>query len=243
MALSYRSSSAGNGGAATVATLTPTMPTGWASYDLIYFIFSIGVVYTSPVDPAGWTVRHDTNSDTTGRTILAYRSMRTGDTAPAFSWTTAGKWAYTGICIQPGAGQMITHRALTGPTVNATATSHTSPAVSAGSLSGVSVLLTGYRAGANAATAITTTAPLNWTEPATNADTSTATGTSSALRQVASWHAYRTGQTGTVTPVAQTTSATAVANLYHAFATEDAPVVDPPLTLVKFGALDRAHYW
>lgn len=244
MALSFRSSSAANGAAATVATLTPTLPAGWAAGDLVCFCLSIGIVYTAPVDPAGWTVRHDTNSGSTGRTILASRTMQSGDTNPAFSWTSAGKWAWTGICIQPAAGQLAAHTVLSGPSVVATATSHTSPALTS-TTSGMSVLLTGYRGGANVATAITTTPPTNWTEPATNADTSTATGTSAALRQVASWHAYRTGQTGTVTPGAQTVSATAVANLYHVFAAETAPAgpTAPAPTILQSAALHRAHFW
>jgi hypothetical protein len=67
------------------------------------------------------------------------------------------------------------------------------------------------------------------------------------VRQVASWHAYRAAQTGTITPGAQTASVTAVANLYHAFAIEQTP---PPLVsvpvktfMVNHAALDRAHNW
>jgi hypothetical protein len=243
VALSYRSSSAANGGAATVATITPTLPTGWAANDIVYFCISIGVNFTAPVNPSGWTTRNDLNSDSTGRTIFAYRTMQNGDAAPTFSWTTAGKWAWTGICVQPTAGQAATHLTLSGPTVNATNTTHTSPALSAGASTGCSVLLTGYRGGANAATAITTTPPTNWTEPATNADTSTATGTTSALRQVASWHAYRSGQTGNITPGAQTVSATAVANLYHAFAVETSPFLPDPPLIVQQAAITRANYW
>jgi hypothetical protein len=245
VALSYRSSSSANGGAATVSTLTPTLPTGWVANDLVYFIISIGAVFTSPVDPNGWATRYDTNSDSTGRTILAYRTMTTGNSPPQFNWTGAGKWAYTGICIQPAAGQQASHSGLSGPTVNAPATSHTSPSFAAGALSGCSVLLTGYRGGSNAATAITTTPPTNWTEPASNADTSTATGTQSSVRQIAAWHSYRSGQTGTISPGAQTASVTAVANLYHAFAIEQAPVSflpDVPIVL-QYAALVRAHFW
>lgn len=247
MPLSYRSSSAANGGAATVSTITPTLPTGWSVNDLVVFIISIGANYTSPVDPAGWSVRHDTNGDSTGRTILASRTMQAGDTAPVFSWTGTGKWAWTGICIQPAAGQLAVHSGTTGPTVDATAATHTSPAFAAGGLTGASVLLTGYRAGANAATAITTTPPTNWTEPATNADTSTATGTNAASRQVAAWHSYRLAQTGTITPGAQTVSATALANLYHVFAEEQSsPAVSflpyDPYVLQRV-ALDRSLYW
>lgn len=245
MALSYRSSSSANGAAATVSTITPTLPAGWAQNDIVYFCISIGVNFTAPATPAGWTTRVDTNSGATGRTFLAYRTMQTGDTNPVFSWTTAGKWAWTGICVQPAAGQIAVHSGQATPTINATNTSHTSPAFDAGALTGCSILMTGYRGGANVATAITTTPPTNWTEPASTADTSTATGTTTALRQVASWHAYRSGQTGTITPGAQTASATAVANLYHAFAVETAPSTFLPPPPYRYGraAQFRAHYW
>jgi hypothetical protein len=247
MALAWRSSNAANGGTAQVATLTPTLPTGWANNDLVYILMSIGANFTAPVDPAGWTCAYQTNSDSTGRTVFAYRTMQTGDTNPVFSWTTGGKWAYSTICIQPAAGQQAAHSGLSGPTVNATATSHTSPAFAAGALSGISVLMTGYRGSTNVATAISTTAPTNWTEPATLADTSTAAGTTAGTRQVASWHSYRVAQTGTITPGAQTASVTALANLYHAFAIEQAPVtnvsIPVPTRVFQYSALTRAHSW
>lgn len=247
MALSYRSSSSTQSSTA-VQTVTPTLPTGATTNDIVYICCSVNGVYTSPVDPAGWTVRHDTNGDTTGRTFLAYRTLEAGDANPVFSWTGAGKTAWTAICIQPAGGQQAVHSGLAGPTINATATSHTSPAFAAGALSGISVLLTGYRAGGNGSTGITTTPPTNWTEgTAPNGDVTTAAGTTSALRQVASWHAYQTGQTGTITPGAQTASITALANLYHAFAVEQAPpvLVTAPVAIDMFtqAALTRAHYW
>lgn len=247
MALSYRSSSSAQS-ATAVATVTPTLPTGATTNDLVYICCSVNAVYTSPVDPGGWTVRHDTNSDATGRTFLAYRTLQAGDSNPVFSWTSTGKTAWTAICVQPAAGQQAAHSGLATPTINATNTSHTSTAFAAGGLSGISVLLTGYREGANGATGITTTPPTNWTEgTAPDGDVTTASGTSSALRQVSSWHAYRTGQTGTITPGAQTVSLTSVANLYHAFAVEQAPpvLVSTPVAIPAVfnqAALIRAHY-
>lgn len=243
MALSYRSSSSAQNATAS-STFTTTLPTGATTNDLVYICASINGVYTSPVDPGGWAVQHDTNQDATGRTFLAYRTLQPGDAAPTFSWSGTGKYAWTAICIQPAAGQQAVHYGLAGPTVNATNTTHTSPAFAAGALSGCSVLLTGYREGANTSTGVTTTAPTNWTEPATNADVTTASGTTSALRQVSSWHAYRVAQTGTITPGTQTVSLTSVANLYHAFAVEQTPVTPPvATTVINYAALVRAHYW
>jgi hypothetical protein len=243
VALSYRSSSSTQN-ATAVATVTPTLPSGATAGDLVYICCSVNNVYTAPVDPGGWTVRHDTNQDATGRSFLAYRTLQAGDGNPVFSWTTTGKTAWTAICLQPAAGQQAVHAGLAGPTINATATSHTSPAFAAGALSGCSVLLTGYRGGANGSTGITTTPPTNWTEGTTFGDVTTASGTTSALRQVASWHAYRVAQTGTITPGAQTASLTAVANLYHAFAVEVTPVAAPvAVDVFQQAALNRAHNW
>jgi hypothetical protein len=242
VALAYRASSAANNAGTTVSTVTVTLPTGTAANDLVYIVCSVGAVYTSPVDPAGWATSHNTNSDATGRTFIAYKTIASADTNPVFSWTGAGKTAYTAITLQPTAGLQGIHAGFIGPTVNATATSHTSPAYVAGAQSGASVLLTGYRGGANVATAITTTPPTGWTEPASNADTSTATGTTAATRQVAAWHAYNLAQTGTITPGAQTVSATAVANLYHAFAIEGSFLATPP-TVISRGAIYNSFYW
>lgn len=243
MALSYRTSSSAQS-ATAVATLTTTLPSGWAEGDVVYIVCSVNGVYTSPVDPAGWTVRHDTNQDTTGRSFLAYRTMQGGNTDPVFSWTGTGKTAWTAICLQPAAGQQAIHSGMATPTIAATAISQTSPAFAAGGLSGASVLLTGYREGANTATGVTTTPPTNWTEPASNADVTTASGSTSALRQVSAWHAYRLAQTGTITPGAQTVSATSVANLYHVFAVEQALVSAPvAVNVFQQAALVRAHYW
>lgn len=245
MAMAYRSSIAANGTSTTVTTLTPTLPTGWAAGDLVAFCISIGANFTSPTNPAGWTTRYDTNGDSTGRTILAYRTMQTGDAAPTFSWTGTGKWAYTGICAQPAAGSQAVLLAPGAPTVSATSTSHTPPSYAAGASTGMSILMSGYRGSINQATAITSTAPTNWTEPASDADTSTAINTTTATRQVASWHAYRTGQTGTVTPAAYTTSVTALSNKYHLFVVETAPAefMPPSPDVYQSAAVYRAHYW
>lgn len=244
MALSYRSSAAANGAATTATTVTVTLPSGTSANDIVYIVGTVGIVYTNPVNPSGWTVRHDTNADATGRTFLAYRTIRTGDTSPIFSWTTAGKTAWTAICVQPAAGQVALHAGIVGPTVNATATTHTSPAFAAGGLTGCSVLMTGYRGSTNVATAIATTdnSPANWTESGATMDTSTATGTTAATRQVAARHAYRVGQTGTITPTAQVVSVTALANLYHVFAVEQSVLAAPPMVLGR-AAIHRSFYW
>jgi hypothetical protein len=247
VALSYRSTSAANGAAATVTTITPTLPTGWAANDLVYFCISIGSNFSTPTFPSGWTTRSDANADSTGRTILAYRTMVTGDANPIFSWTTgAGKWAWTGIAIQPAAGQQAVHSGIATDFDNATATSHTSPAFAAGAATGISVLMTGYRAGANATTAVNTTPPTNWTEGTTGgtSDTSTNIGGTSGTRQVASWYGYRSGQTGTITPGAQTVTATAVANLYHVFAVEAAfTFLATPPRVIQSAAVHRSVTW
>lgn len=245
MALTFRSSIAANGAALTPTTLTPTLPAGWVANDLVYFCIMLGANVTGLNTPAGWTVRNDLNSDSTGRSILAYRTMVTGDTAPVFTWTTAAKWSYAGICVQPAAGQQAVHSGTPGFLASATGTSHTTPAYAAGTAAGMSILMNGYRGGSNVATAITTTPPANWTEPATNADTSTATGTTAALRQVASWFSYRTGQTGTITPAAYTSSITALSNKYHVFAVEQPVLTWLPVAPYVVGhvAIQTASTW
>lgn len=247
MALSYRSSSAANGGSAAVATTTCNLPTGWAAGDLVYFLITVGTNSTSHNTPTGWTVRNDLNAASDSRTVLAYRTLQTGDTDPVFTWTNNGKWVWTGICIQPAAGATAAHSGLATPTLAAANTTHTSPAYAAGAVTGMSILMSGYRAAVNGATAITTTPPTNWTEPASNADNSTAVGTTTNTRQVASWHSYWAGQTGTVTPGSQTISVSSPANLYHVFAEEQggggAAFLPAAPIMINQAAIVRAHYW
>jgi len=81
--------------------------------------------------------------------------------------------------------------------------------------------LNSARAFSNGATAIATTPPTDWTEPA-NGDSSTASGTNANSREVATSVSTRADQTGTITPGAETivggiANGTVTANLYHIF--------------------------
>jgi hypothetical protein len=140
-------------------------------------------------------------------------------------WSSSNRYSVTAVCIQPDAGQTFTGAEIgsdASPVINTTAaTSHTPPAYSAGSDTGLSLLLNAARAFSNGATAVATTPPADWTEPA-NADNSTASGTNANSRQVATSVSARAAQTGTITPGAETiaggvANGTVTANLYHLF--------------------------
>lgn len=218
MAVSFRGATSANGAGATATSVTPTLTgTSWAAGDLVLINIAVGNT-GSFTFPAGWTEIFDTSNAgsaafTTG---IAYRVMQAGDTDPAITFSgTAGKWAWTAIALQPGTGEVIFVDANgTAKSDTTTATTHTANATTAVSSNVTSVILSSYRASANAATAITTTPPTNWTEP-TGGDTSTATGTTTATRQISTAVSYRTGQSGTVTPGSETTSVSTTANVYN----------------------------
>lgn len=235
MALSVRAASGFQSAAATTTPFTITLPTGTTTNDLVLIVVSHNGIAATLTQSAGTgtytnrsvgagTPANGDRSASGGQTAWLFSStVASGDTAPSFSiGGTAGKYSWVAITLSPASGQQAVWSSMATPTVESgSGTSHTPPAFAAGALSGCSVLLNAWRGGSNVTTAITTAAPTNWVEPA-NADFSTAIGSTSALRQVAASASARTGQTGTITPGAQTTTPAAFGVEYHVFAVEQA---------------------
>lgn len=220
MALSVRAASGGQNGATAVSSQAVTFPAGTTTNDLVYIIVAVNSTVSSPV-AAGWNPLLTTNSTNTQSTIVCYRSIQAGDTAPTITWTTTGKASWVAVTLQPAAGQQAAHSGF-GTVLNSgtAGTSFTPNSYAAGAATGASVLLSGFKTSANGAAGITTTAPTNWTEP-TNGDQTTAVG--STARQAAAETSVRTGQTGTITPGAETASLSSFGIVHHAFAIEQTP--------------------
>jgi len=237
VALAFRAASGGQLAGTTLTSQVITLPTGTATNDIVYFVITIGAVSSAPV-ATGWNPTITTNATAVESTIVGYRSIQSGDTDPTVTWTTAGKVAWTAITFQPAATMMGSHLGF-GTILNTgtTLTTRTANTFAAGADTGVSILLTGSRGSGNVATAVTTVQPTNWLEPA-NGDFSTATGTTTATRQVAAHVSYRLAQTGTITPGAQTNTPTAYAIVHHAFA-EEVPA-PPPSEPVRSYVISQA---
>lgn len=256
MAATLRAASSANLGSTAAASVTPTLPTGATTGDIVYILVATGSSSAASWSATtGWTLLDGAtgtiNSGGTGHaTNVAWKVLAAGDGAPTISWTNGGKTTWVAIAFQPGAGETLAHDLSATPTVSSTlASTHTPPSLAAGADSGVSVLLNGSRAGSAGSTAITTTPPTNWTEP-TNGDNSTAVGTTTTTRQVGAEVCYQLAQTGTITPGTETITGgtaggTTTANLYHVLLTSTgataAPV--PARVTVSNPARVRASYW
>jgi len=214
-----------------------SLPTGWQPGDLVIIILAVAGLPSGSWTDGGankWTFIGTGNNNTGGAqhgTNICYKIMEAGDRWPGgggtnvnnLNWNGSNRYSVAAICIQPDAGQTFTAADIgtdASPVINTTAaTSHTPPAYSAGTDTGLSLLLSGARAFSNGATAIATTPPTDWTEPA-NGDSSTASGTNANSRQVATAVSARADQTGTITPGAETiaggiANGTVTANIYH----------------------------
>lgn len=214
----FRSASAGNGGANNVTSYPTTLPTGWQAGDLVIYEVTIGHSNGSLNSLTGWTI-YDAQDQNTGgaghATGIAYRVMQAGDASPTFTSPQSAKYAWSAICIQPGAGETLALEASQPAVAQNTTGSTTLVAPNSGTATGtdVSVLFYGCRAIANSATAINVTAtPSGWTE---GADSSTAAGTTTATRQSQSAVAYKDNATGTQTPGTGTLNVSATQNGYQ----------------------------
>lgn len=213
-----------------------SLPTGWQPGDVVFIVLCNGASLSSYTSTGGdWTFLTAAGNQNNGGAAMTsnvcYRTMQSGDTWPLGSsgggvgieWSSSGRYSVVAVCVQPDVGDgTLTVASAASPTIGSTAaTTFTAPSYSAGADTGLSLLLNAARAFNNGSTAITHTAPTNWTEP-TNADSSTASGTNAASRQVATSGSGRTGQTGTISPGAATfagagSPGNVTANLYHLF--------------------------
>jgi hypothetical protein len=202
----------------TSGTVATTLPTGATTGDVC--VLQIAQLGLGAEAITGWTSLRDTANNTapTYQYTILYRVLQAGDTAP--SYTSGGKSAWTMIAFRPTAGSGLTFgiAADADATDSTSGTTITPPALTTAATV-TSVLLTGGRAVGTGATAITSTPPTNWTEP-TNGDQSTATGTTTALRQIFAEVSYRLAQTGTITPGAITASASSNKSATHVLLSE-----------------------
>lgn len=209
------------------------LPAGWQPGDVVLIVLAVAGSPTSFTDTgsnwalSGGSAGHSNTGGAAFGSNIAYRTMQSGDTWPSVSgsrieWSNSGKFAVLAVCVQPDAGEsnIAAGMTISSATVSATAaTTHTHPSFAAGGDTGMSLLINAARAANSGATAVSTTPPTNWTEPA-GGDVSTVSGNAPGSRQVQAAASFRAAQTGTITPGAATISqagATTTANLYHVF--------------------------
>lgn len=259
MAVTFRAAS---GGQSSVAALTAsvTQPTGATTGDLVLVAINIKNSTSDTFQAlAGWTLSSQNANAFSPpfKTAVYWKVLTSGDTWPkTFTWaSTTAKFAWNALAFTPGAGNTMAIDGQAAVKVDTTgASTHTANAQTAVAASVCSVIINCGRTSAGAITAITVTPATNWTEP-TNAEQSTASGTTTALAQLGVESCYRTGQSGTITPGASTWSqSTIAANVYHfllkdvaAATTANAVLatgageawnsaeVSPPLELSQFG--------
>lgn len=219
MALTFVAASGGQNGATSAATVATTLPAGATTGDFVLFLVVVGASATWQT-LAGWTLEGQaTNPSGTVHSAAIYsRQLQAGDTAPTFTASAAGKRAWTGAAWTPGAGETPSAYAKATTLITAAGTTATpNPATSTDAAS-ISVVFNSNREQVNGATAITQTPPTTpaaYTEPA-NGDQSTATGTTTATRQVGAHLAYRTGVgSGPIQPGAFTFNVSVIDIAFH----------------------------
>ena len=217
------------------ATVTCTLPAGATTGDLCVLLLSEANATSTARSPAGWTAVDDADVSPLAsiyHSLITYRVLQAGDTAPQV--TTASKYAWTMIAVRPGAGNVLT---FDGSNVAADADG-TSLAWGSQAASGtdVSILAEVCRAGSNGTTAVTQTAPTNWTVP-TNGSQSTASGNNAATRQTATVVAYRLGQSGTIAPGTGSNNVTTSHTAAHLIFKDAPPAYTQSAALTGAGTL------
>lgn len=238
MPVSLRAASGGfNNTAGT--SVAVTLPTGWQAGDWCAVIISINNTTGGFNTLTGWTERADHQNFTSSNftTLVATRILQAGDANPTFVETASGKYSWCAIALQPGAGETISEDGFSATGENqGDGTTHAAGALIAAAGNVTSVVVNAMRAVNNAATAVTTTPPTNWTEP-TNGDQSTNAGTTAALRQVSTSVSYRTDQSGTITPGTSGNNVTTDADCYHFLITSaGAAVVKVPCVASQYAS-------
>ena len=229
MAVTFRSAS-GSQSSTAALTASVTQPTGSLPGDLVFVALNIKNSTSDTFSAvSGWTLSSQDanafNGTSQFKTAVYYRVLDGTESWPiSFSWTaTTAKFAWNAIAFTPGTGNVIVidgeAAVLVSTSGSSTATANARTAVASNVCS---LIINCGRTSAASATAISVTPPTNWTEPS-NADQSTASGTTAALSQLGVETCYRTGQSGTVTPGVTTWSqSTVAANIYHFL------LADPP---------------
>jgi hypothetical protein len=218
VALTFVAASGGNGGATSATTRATTFPAGATTGDLVLFLVVVGSNGTWQAE-SGWTLEGQAvNPSGTVHSAAVYsRVLQAGDTAPTFDISAAGKSAWVGICWRPGAGETPSVYVKATTLITAAATTATPNPATSTDANTVSMVFNSNRAQVTGATGITQTPPgggAAYTEP-TNGDQSTATGTTTATRQVGAHLTYRAVGTGSIAPGAHTFNVSVIDIAFH----------------------------
>ena len=181
-----------------------------------------------------WTIlSSDSNAATDSFTsFLAYHAYTSGDTAPTFTWTTGTAYNYLIFALYSSTGGNVVFDANGTVKVDTTsATSHTPNTASAATTDDASLVLTACRKQATGSGTLSVSTPcVNYTLAGSDAYTVTSTYFSNFVGA----HIHTPVGSGTITPGAETVSASVAANLYHLLVKEVTPETSPSLELYGF---------
>ncbi len=210
MAIQYRGTgTSGNSGASSVTTQAITLPVGQAAGDILFLVLQMSSSAVTGISQTGgtgtWTTDFTAQFATANSTyFFAHRVMQAGDSAPTFSWTTStgDTWSCGGFYSDASRPLVLDKFAVGDPLiVSSAATTATPNAVTAASSSEASLILTCVK-GLNSASATTHTytPPTGWTFN----DGDGGWNNVAAGKPRAAFNCYQLGQSGTVTPGAET---------------------------------------
>lgn len=223
---------ADNGNSSTVLNTGAIALTGWtnsgagpagtapAAGDLVVIIICIFNATQTANQASGtgtWTFQatgDDNGSAATDHTsAVAWRVFDGTETAPTFAWGTASRYSYSIMALAPDAGKTLSPDVWAAVVkVTTAATTATAGAATGSGGPDCSLVLITCATNVVSGSAITYTAPASWTIPTLGSDSNTGTGSKHGC---GSSIAYRAGQTGTVTPGAETFSQACYSNAYQ----------------------------
>jgi hypothetical protein len=245
-------------GSGSASAITPAL-TGWTNIggpsgtapvagDIVFITGSLNAASLTVSQSGGtgtWTL-HTTGESQTGLTsFAAFRVFDGTETSPSFIYGTSKRFSWAMIALAPDAANTISIDVWATTNIDTVAaTTHTANAATAAGSGECSLILGDDISSANGTSAMVFTAPTNWTLPASASATNTGTA---STKGYGSSIAYRTGQSGTVTPVAETMTGGTVggntqANMYHVLVMETA-ALPPSRPLVISQAIKRAAYY
>jgi hypothetical protein len=223
----HRASTGGLNETATTTSVATSFPAGTTTGDLVVIIVNVASGSSVFNAVTGWTLddNHQNFINSNLTTGVYHRVIQAGDTAPTITWTGAGKLAWSAFTVMPTGGGTLAVDAQATPNYQGSSTTlaPTAGAATATVNNDLSLIVMGARNVGNGATPVTTTAPTNWTKPA-SAENTTTVGTTAALRQVGTTGYYRTQRpTGSVAPgAAAITSGDASYSIYQFLISETA---------------------
>lgn len=201
-----------------------------------------GSAFTGTGTGGALTQDNNTNATAPFQTLLAWRILQAGDTAPTFHIPNSGRVSWDLLVLRSTATPAID--VVAGPTFHTTAgTSFTPPAATAAGSGETSVVLASITAAAKGTTAETWTAPANWTA---NSVAGSQAGTTATFSHLSSMATRLSQGPGSVAPGAYTAGVSSFATSYHVLVLETGggpALAQQAQQWTSWPAVRRAAYW